>query len=323
MMRSVKCTVPIAVTVASLLMAVGCTHKDLIYESSHIKDVEVRFDWSDAPDAIPESMSHTMFAPDGRIDPVEYIFSNRTGGHIHTADGAFSAIAHNADINDWARFSGKSDIESYEISTAEATALTASGLSTRSLPKAVDAETEPVYTTPQMLWCNRVDGINIDPADDYTLITMRPHEAVCHYTVDVYDVENIQSVAMRAVDFTLSGLACSYMVGQDCPSNTSVSVTGVMTPDSALTKLHSEFLTFGKNKLSKSSNILTLYLIIKDGSRWSYQFDVTDQIDNAPDPHNVHIVVRGIELPTPISGDGTGLLPDVDDWHTVIIGLPM
>ena len=46
-----------------------------------------------------------------------------------------------------------------------------------------------------------------------------------------------------------------------------------------------------------------------------YEYDVTDQLHDVPDLHDITIVIDGIELPPP---DGTGMLPNVSDWDDVI-----
>lgn len=49
---------------------------------------------------------------------------------------------------------------------------------------------------------------------------------------------------------------------------------------------------------------------------------MTDQIHNAPDPRNVHIVLDGLPLPKPIVNGG-GFKPTVKEWQTVDVDIKM
>ena len=47
------------------LAVASCEHKDLCYDHSHTIDVEVVFDWRNASEAAPESMSLYLFPTNG------------------------------------------------------------------------------------------------------------------------------------------------------------------------------------------------------------------------------------------------------------------
>lgn len=71
---------------------------------------------------------------------------------------------------------------------------------------------------------------------------------------------------------------------------------------------------FGLSTADNKLRTLVLYVILTDKSRQYYTFDVSAQVNNAPDPRNVHIVIDGLTLPKPIAeGDG-GFKPSVDEW---------
>ncbi len=60
---------------------------------------------------------------------------------------------------------------------------------------------------------------------------------------------------------------------------------------------------------------------MSDGEKLCYQFDVSDQVREAPDPFNVSICIRGLELPDKPGVDSGGMDAGVDGWQTVIIEL--
>lgn len=156
-------------------------------------------------------------------------------------------------------------------------------------------------------------------------ITLYPEELVCHYTVDVYDVENISGIAASSVDATLSGMAEGYGLGARCATDAKVTMPFVLSTDRTADRLHGEFLTFGECTHTTARHIMTVYMVLADGSRWYHTYDVTDQVQNAPDPRHVHIEVRGLPLPeppTPKTG-GTEMSANVNDWQVININLKM
>ena len=66
-------------------------------------------------------------------------------------------------------------------------------------------------------------------------------------------------------------------------------------------------------------NILSLFVVIKDGRRFCYQFIVTNQVRTAPNPMNVSLIVKGLTLEKPEAGHGTGFDVAVDGWETVVV----
>ena len=43
----------------------SCDHKDLCYRNEHHTELEIKFDWSNAPDAQPRTMVVQLFRMDG------------------------------------------------------------------------------------------------------------------------------------------------------------------------------------------------------------------------------------------------------------------
>ncbi|MDE6802523.1 MAG: DUF5119 domain-containing protein [Muribaculaceae bacterium] len=306
----------------SLLMS-GCRHKDLWFGDTSASSVDVVFDWTKAQDANPESMSLYLFDTEKASHPLHYVFSGRDGGSAEIPFGTYAALGLNADNTSWAVITGGDDSESFELSTLDAPTLRAYNLSPMSVPRSEASSGERVAATPHMAWSGRTDNIYLPADTGRHTITVYPEEIVCHYTVDVLDVANIGGLSGASVDAVISGMAEAYHCGHQQPSGNTVTHPFVLAADKARGSLHSEFLTFGEHPEKKVSHILTIYLYLTDGAKWSYDFDVTDQIRNASDPHHVHIVVRGLTLPDPQEGQGGGFIPTVDDWNYEHIDLDM
>ena len=75
---------------------------------------------------------------------------------------------------------------------------------------------------------------------------------------------------------------------------------------------------FGVNT-DDTENILTLTIYHKGGPPIKEKINVTNQVKDAPDPYNVHIIInKDIIIPTPIvDGDKDGVDPSVEDWIDV------
>ena len=303
---------------AAMLTLAGCHHKDLEpYEPTG--DLEVVFDWRNAPDATPASMAFTMY-PEAGGEAVAYMFENRTGGSIRAAGGDYRALCLNSDITDWARLRNREAIETFEIQTPDADELEAQKLESRSLPRARGAENERLASTPGMLWGSVSDKVTVHPLGGHQVITMYPEERVCHYTVDILDVENTSSLRGASLDATISGMAEGYLHGLGKATETPVTMSFTLSAADDSNTLHGEFLTFGECPTTKADHMLSIYVALSNGSKTHFTTDVTTQVSDAADPTHVHIVVRGLKLPKIQQG---GFHPNVKDWEHVEINLIM
>ncbi|MDE7410347.1 MAG: DUF5119 domain-containing protein, partial [Muribaculaceae bacterium] len=205
------------------LSITSCHHKDLYMEEEMTSQLQVVFDWRNAPDADPESMALYLYEEDGH-NPMRFIFANKTGGLIKAPFGTRHAICMNADNTDWVRMRNHENIETIEIFTQDAEEIGSKADDSTTIPRPEGTETERIAATPKMLWSSRSNDIRIIPHDGMQTITLYPQEAVCHYIVDVYDVRNLEEVESSAVDATLSGMAEGYSNGQQSATDNTVSM---------------------------------------------------------------------------------------------------
>lgn len=302
------------------MLLVSCRHKDLQYEETETATTEIVFDWSLAPDADPASMSAFLFPDDSR--PLRYEFANSEGGEVRIPLGHYCGLAMNSDDTDWARFRDTDDIEKFEIHTAPVESLPVSGLTPDMLPLEDEEEYEDLVKAPGMLWSTRRDNLTLTESDRKKTFVFYPQEAVCHYTVDIYDVKNMKSLPGNDIDATLSGMAGGFLHGQGTSSDSKVTFPIILTADKEKNSLHSEFLTFGENPVKDLPHRLKIHATLADGSILHQTFDVGNQIKNATDPKHVHIVIRGFTLPEEEVTTG-GFRPDVNEWHNENIDLDM
>lgn len=302
----------------------SCRHKDIDFEDIPMQEVNVVFDWGKSPEANPASMAlYLFYNPEESADStLRYDFANSKGGTVRIPYGTFSGLAFSSDNTDWAHFRNSEDIETFEIFTREAVSLPTSGLRTRALPRAREAEEETMVETPGMIWSARNDGMSLRRGEKSKTLVFYPEDLLCHYTVDIIDISNISSIEGSATDATLSGMAGGYMQGRGEPTDTRHTLPFIMIKDEKNNSLHGEFLTFGESPKTKNPHKLGLYAVMNDGNKYFYSFDVANQIYNANDPRHVHIIVKGLSLPEPVS-EGSGFIPDVDEWESVDIDIKM
>ena len=66
------------IAAACILSTTSCEHKNLCYDHAHTGIVNVVFDWRNAPNAAPKSMSCYLFPTDGG-EVLRYEFTDRNG----------------------------------------------------------------------------------------------------------------------------------------------------------------------------------------------------------------------------------------------------
>lgn len=281
--------------------------------------MQLVIDWSKAPDASPSSMGAYFFSTDGTVKNTRFNMPGRNGGRITLHDGNYEALVFNNDNTEWAYYHGTDDIETFEIRTGDAYALSSLGLEVRSIPKAPVAEDERIAFTPEMMWNTRVNEIQVHSNGDSTIVCY-PEEAVCHYTVTVKDIENYKYLKGVTLDATLSGLGEGFSHGSHSPTLNPATMIFSISENPANETLHGEFLTFGVHERSQKPNIVTIYMVFEDESAYYFNYDVTRQIKSAPDPRHVDIVISGLTVPRPIA-NGSGFQPSVDDWRPIYIDI--
>ena len=300
----------------------ACEHKDLCYDHPHSASVEVVFDWTEAPDAHPATMSLYLYPEDGS-EPMRYEFTKREGGTIVVPEGMYDALCVNSD-KETHRIVDKERMETFQVTTGNTRSLRGT-LATRSetAPKARGAEEERNVMEPEALWSDHAEKLDISPASGVRRIVLTPKPRVNTCSVEVRNVENLRHVS--ALSASLTGMAGGWLAGIDELTTEKVTIPFEVcanedkTPDPA------------KNGIVEENGELYYYVngVIQtgwhtiDGNTYYFEADVTGQLhDPAQDPTHIVIVIDKLPLPKPITGGG-GLQPTVKDWEEVHISLPM
>ncbi|MFR3332340.1 MAG: DUF5119 domain-containing protein [Odoribacter splanchnicus] len=305
----------ISVIISAVILSgtLSCEHKELCRDHLHVVNARVVFDWREAPDANPASMSLYLF-PAGGGEVLRYDFTDRDGGIIRVTDGVYGVLCLNSDTEN-IRYRNTGQRETFRVVTGEATLTSGFAFpvaETGGMPRTGGMEDEPVMLPPDMIWGDYMARVELYQRPMQT-ITLYPKVVVCRYTVEIRNAENLKYVS--GISGVLSGLAGGLFAGKAETTDERVTIPfdGVISGDK--TVVTGELLTFGQCHLKRGAHHLTVCAVLSDGSVWKHTYDVTDQVHTAPDPRNVHILVDGLPVPKPIANGG-GFRPNVNEWET-------
>lgn len=319
-MKPLYCKVSSLILSGLFLFAEGCTQKDLNDDAPiTIADkVNVIFDWSKAPDTQASSMVLYLYSDKHAM--MTYWFSNPAGDRIRTYGGRHMAVCHSNDDPYGHHLRNLETHDDIEVFTDNSAVLIGQGISTNGIPRAKGTEEEPLRLTPSMLYGTHDTDVNLQVSSFEQNLILYPEELVSHYSVEFVNVENLQNADLR-IDATISSLAGGYYLGRMSATSEAVSHTFTLTADDELKTLRSDFLTFGLPVGEERPHMICVYIALKNRSGNFYTFDVSDQVNHAPDPRHVHIVIPGLKLPEipdepPVDPPGSGGVSiEIDSWE--------
>lgn len=309
-------------TLASLLLT-GCEHKELCYDHAHTTRLQVVFDWTLAPDADPDLMEVYFYPHDGGT-PQRFALNGRDGGEVELTYGYYDVLCVSAAGSGTTANlrRGTEQWERFEVYTRDASVLEGMGMvaTAGEPPRAEGTEHESGALAPDMFWSGRRQGIEVSGSSD-PVVRLQPAQSVTRFTVEIAGAENLKYV--KAVSGTLSGLSRGYFIGPDVLNTECVSVPFAMKSDGN-SRIDGRLLGFGHcpNGDDGIPHKLVIYAVLADGSQWYYEYDVTEQVHDAPDPLDIYIRLDGLPLPKPIT-NGSGMQPSVDGWENVEVNVEM
>lgn len=301
---------------------VGCDHKDIGIGVDDLLEgrIKVVYDWRYCPDANPSSMELCLYPKDGS-EHLSFNLVGREGSYVSLEPDTYDIISMNNDDLDWAVYRNTDNKDDFKVETHDASESSDYNLLVNYLRSTRANDTNRLASTPGMSWSTRQDSVTVIKSDQDQVITLYPKEIVCHYSVEVRNVENIELARGITINGTISGLADGYHHGARISSDTPVTMPFTFSVDTENKELHSQFLTFGECNTVKSFHNLKVYLFLADGTTFEKAFDVDKQISEAPDPTHVNIIVSGLTIPR--HGGQGGINPDVNDWNSDIIDIEM
>lgn len=307
----------LAVCLSAYSLASCCRHR--CDEPSGRTGVTIESDWSECADAQPQGMAYIFFS-DAEAQYWRFDFQGTDAGSVMLPEGRYSFASFNDDTY-------HTVIDGSSYSSLRAYTWPAH------LPHDI-GNGQPVAESPDMLWgCayrfvsllyDKLIYVQSDSDESVThpvvspdfILTAYQRQITPRYRLTISDVENLSGV--RSMKAALSGMAGEYFF--DGGHKGSDPVTMTFNPEAAdSTTITGRFSTFGLTELNDVSNNLYLFVILKDGRAFIYSFDVTDQVQGAPDPMAVDILLRGLVIERSDTPGGFDVA--VDGWVTVNVNI--
>lgn len=280
-------------------------------------------DWGAVSAADPEGMAFMFFSEDGG-ELWRFDFPGRDGGALRMPQGNYSMLSFNDDTYS-VLFRGDSygTLEAYTVEAAPPLAAVAGWWRMVECPDmmwgcayhTVSLLDEGVEYIPEGMPDGKAERV----ATSLPVLTAFQRQLTARYSFRIEDVDNLGGV--RAMSAAMSGLAGSLMLASGNKGCYPVSLPAPARC-SGTTTVEGAFVTFGIPSSPTVKNVLALFVLLKDGRKFCYEFDVTEQIRCAPDPLDVLVVLRGLRLEE--SGpetSGGGFDVGVDGWLTITVNI--
>lgn len=332
MKRLFRKTIKITAPLALLLSTASCIYEGL-HECPDKFAFAIENNWEAMPGANPEGMAYIFFPRDDS-EPWRFDFPGLKAGHVKMNTGAYQFISHNDDTYA-VLFRNTETYETYEAFTAETNPLSSIPASERGkvFP---EGRGERTAECPDMMcgcayydFSLEYDGLSYvaSPVAESEngrvfspefILTANQKLLTPLYSFRIEKIKNFEGV--RTMSASLSGMAGSMVISsgkKGAYPSTLVFKAMAIDPTTA----GGCFYTFGIPFVPIVKNVLSLYVVLKDGRRFCYEFDVTDQVRYAPNPMDVHLIIRGLTLEIPHPGDGTAFDVNVDGWETVVVNI--
>ncbi len=322
------------VSLFSIILLCACEHKELCELHPHIKTVRVEFDWQDVPEANPDGMCVFFYPIDGS-KPERFDFSGKSGGEINILVGEYKVICYNNDT-EAVSFRNTEQFDKHEAFTREGNLFeSVTGNASQHTPRTQGTEEQAVVISPDMMWgciaeevtvtdtgvryvCSSESNSIVKESDEHVIV-LYPHEQVCTYTYEVRNIKYLNHV--EQVCGSISGMAGSMFLATEDLAEKSVTIPFESLSD-RVSAITGKFYTFGHNMTNDQPHHMTFYVWMDDGKKYAYgidageKYNVTEQVNNAPDRRHVHIIIDGLDLPQPME-DGSGFDISVDGWEII------
>lgn len=228
-----------------LAVMLSCEHKDLYNGLPHVVNARVIFDWKEAPDANPASMSLYLF-PVGGGEVVRYDFTDRKGGTFRVSSGAYSVLCLNSDTEN-IRYLNTRQRETFCVTTREATLTSGYAfmnmMDVKNMHGSGAVESEPIMLPPDMIWSDYIVHVELTQKQLQT-ITLYPKVSVCRYSIEIRNAENLKYVS--GISGVLSSLASGLFAGREETTDERITIPfdGVISDNKTI--VTGELLTFGQ-----------------------------------------------------------------------------
>ena len=288
-----------AIMIAAVFMP-GCEHNELCYDHTHVTELNVEFDWSQAPDADPSTMVVHFFRPDGSLyRRVE--FTQRTGGKVRLEAGEYRILFHNGNMETVYEL-GNSHSD-YALSGVSRSILEPMGRE-GDAPRPPESADQLIFSAPDQVWAGSHSAIEILPGVAGQTVKLTPGEATMEYTVEITGVENLRDDI--DVSAAITGMSPLYRLAEGCHGGEAATLP-ISVERVGDNTLVAHFRTFGHCPQTELAHTFSVYT----SNKFFVNYDITEKMHNAPDPRHVVIEIHGLRLPD--AGMGT----EISGWENV------
>lgn len=148
-----------------IFLVTTCEHKELCFAHAHTTEMQVIFNWKYAPEAHPASMRLYLFPETGK-EPLIYEFGNHMEGKITVSVGRYRALCMNNDT-EFILFRNTDHYESIKAYLAD-------GAFPRPVPRAGNTGEQRVKFTPDKLWSDRMEEVEVVASAKEQTLTLYP-----------------------------------------------------------------------------------------------------------------------------------------------------
>lgn len=301
---------PGTVLLLCLLCLTGCSQRELCYDHSHESPVICEFDWSQAPDAVPNTMVVWFFSVSSQERYRFEITGSGTTGRsrfdcrIKVRPGTYHVLCHNGTTDN--NSEEGLTFDSYRIVTYGDNVLSPMNRS-ENAPLPDGADSQPVRAAASTVYAHTLDEpVTIKPAaDSETHIRFTPAEATSVYDIIITGVENL--TADTEASAVITGLAEAWSPAYSCPAGAEVTIPFRLN-HCGTDCLRGSLITFGDNAPHDVRHCLRVYTSYK----YYYDFDVTEDIHRSGNSKHIEINLNGLRLPV---NDQGGMNPGIDGWE--------
>lgn len=300
------------------LLCVQCRHKELCY--SKAVEVEVRFDWSRVQDPHVAGMTTYFYPIDNGSSPVRRDFKEPAGGTISLQEGRYRVVAFN-NSSAILQHRGEERYETLESFTRNSNQLTGALLAQG--PPSWD-EGKTFRLQPEPFYAGRVTETRITPQADGTprqVITIVMEPRYREVRIRLTNVQGLQGV--HGISASMSGAVPGYLIGIDKWAKGSIHHPVVMKWDDH--EVSGDLIVYELiPKADGGRQELTLYIVMTDGKGYTYDFDVTDQVESQKGEPVVYVTLdEEIKLPRTDEAAHGGLDVTVESWERMYVTIDM
>ncbi|MBO4995803.1 MAG: DUF5119 domain-containing protein [Muribaculaceae bacterium] len=290
-----------------IILASSCKHREVCYDHTHMLDVNVNYDWTYAPDALPASMVTRLFPIDGQTEPQRHETIEKDNAIIRVQAGRYIAIGLNGSTETLIETGDSYD--EFVITTEEDELLSPMSKAPSSAPRPEEAKDEPIRKSPDALWYGCNENVSLVPLKSNQRIDLTMHKSTIECTIELRNVENANSPI--EISGALSGLSGAFSPSTAKPTTECVTMPVSLKVIDSHT-IAGTITIFGHCHDKKNRHIFSIYT----SNRYFYHFDVTDMMHANDDSNHITIIIDdALRLPDP---QGTGMTPSIIDWSDEI-----